>query len=133
MNGTFYIASSGDGLSDVILLATVLENRGMRNAFRWPDHWHHKCAPAVCGLRDRRELGERELEAASSCDLFIGINRLGKGSHVEFGAALVGRARRFILIGIVPADLVFYEDARIEHASTVAEAVRMVVGTAGAG
>lgn len=27
---------------------------------------------------------------ASRCDLFIGLARLGKGSHVELGAALTG-------------------------------------------
>lgn len=126
---SFYIASSGDRLADVVALSTRLEGRGMRNAFAWHEHWHHKCSSEVCGIRDRQDLAAREIEAASTCDVFVGIARMGKGSHVEFGMALGGgHAQRFILVGVNVVDLVFYEYAYVEHAATVADVERMIMG-----
>ena len=49
-----------------------------------------------------------EIDAASKCNIFIGAARMGKGSHVELGLALGGDARRIILVGVDPADSVFY-------------------------
>lgn len=125
---TFYIASSGDGLADVKLLAAVLEGRGLQNTFPWHEHWNHKCSTAVCGILDRQDLGAVEIEAARTCDLFVGIARLGKGSHVEFGMALTGRARRLILVGVDVADSVFYGHARVEHVATVTGASLLIGG-----
>ncbi len=98
----------------------------MYNTFSWPDHFDHKCSQNGCGIRDRSDLARRELEGASTCDLFIGIARLGRGSHVELGAALVGlRAHRIILVGADRADSVFYDASGVEHAATVADVMRM--------
>jgi hypothetical protein len=85
---SFYIASSRDGIADVRALAARRCGRGMRCAFPWWSHFHHACSADLCGIADRRDLARREIEAARSCDLFIGVARLGKGSHVELGAAL---------------------------------------------
>lgn len=120
---TFYIASSRDGIADVADLCAALEVRGMSNAFPWPEHFAHKCCPELCGIRDREDLARRELSAASSCDLFIGVARLGKGSHVELGAALVGRPKRVILVGVDTSDSVFYADGVVEVVASVTELI----------
>lgn len=62
-----------------------------------------------------------EISAASGCDLFVGIARLGKGSHVELGAALHGEVPRIILVGIEGADSVFYDSAMVTRAVDIAE------------
>lgn len=114
MPGYFYIASSKDRLHDVRELARFLERKGMRNAFAWHEHIEHRCADVGCGVRSRHALAEFELVAARYCDLFVGIARLGKGSHVELGAALVGTPKRIVLIGVDRADLVFYDNEKVE-------------------
>lgn len=114
---SFYIASSRDRIGrigDVRGLAAILERMRMRNAFAWPDHFDHQCSEEVCGIRDRNALAEQELFAASRCDLFIGLARLGKGSHVELGAALTGTKKRIILVGVDRSDLVFYDNAKVK-------------------
>lgn len=129
--GTFYIASSRDGLADVTKLATRLESRGMRDAFAWPAHFEHRCSSETCGVRDRHDLANRELVAAWTCDLFIGIARLGKGSHVELGAALAGKARRVILVGVDRNDSVFYADGVVEVVATIDDVVRVLFAAGG--
>jgi hypothetical protein len=125
MESTFYIASSRDRIAEVREIAQFLEARGMRNAFDWPEHFDHKCSLEGCGIRDRPDLAKRELEGASTCDLFIGIARLGRGSHVELGAALVGPAHKIILVGVDRGDSVFYDAAGVEHMATVADVMRL--------
>lgn len=122
----FYIASSRDRLDEVCRLAAELEARGMRNAFAWPEHFSHRCSLESCGIRDRDHLAQCELLAAGRCDLFIGIARLGKGSHVELGAALAIGVARVILVGVDRADSVFYDAARVEHASDLAAALALL-------
>jgi hypothetical protein len=122
---TFYVASSRDGLCDVETLAGTLQAAGWRNAFDWPSHFSHACSEETCGIRDRKELARRELDAAGSCGLFVGIGRLGKGSHVELGAALRGPAR-IILVGIDPSDSVFYTADRVEYAENLRAAVDLI-------
>jgi len=122
--GTFYIASSRDGLADVEKLSMYLMSRGMRNAFPWPVHFAHRCSGATCGIRDRIDLARRELVAASKCDLFIGVARLGKGSHVELGAALAGQTKRIILAGVDREDSLFYARGVVEVVATVDDVVR---------
>lgn len=106
---SFYIASSRDGLRSVVRLRDALIRRGWRNAFDWPAHFDHRCSAERCGVSGRADLARWEIEAARGCDLFVGISRLGKGSHVELGAALSGSSKRIIIVGVNPADLVFYE------------------------
>lgn len=127
---SFYIASSRDGLTDVLSIAAYLESCGMRDAFPWPSHFSHRCVFELCGIRDRQHLAERELEAASSCDLFVGVARLGKGTHVELGAALApGSApKRIILVGVDPEDSVFYGARGVEVVATVPDVFRAVLG-----
>lgn len=117
----FYIASSRDGLGDVIRVFEVLERAGMQNASPWPKHFEHICSSEACGIANRDDLAFNELLAASSCDLFIGIARLGKGSHVELGAALMHGHARIILVGVNGADSVFYDMHRVERAVDVVE------------
>lgn len=106
---TFYIASSRDRLAEVRALAERLVARGIRNAFDWPSHFEHRCSLDTCGVSARDELAGLEIAAAASADLFIGIARLGKGSHVELGAALARPdSGQIILVGADPADSVFY-------------------------
>lgn len=120
---SFYVASSRDRIDDVAMVASFLVQRGMRNTFAWPDHFTHRCSAETCGVRDRADLARRELAAAGTCDLFVGIARLGKGTHVEIGAALFARDRghpkRIILVGVDRADSVFYDDAKVEHSIDV--------------
>lgn len=116
---TFYVASSRDRLADVLAIAELLTASGMRNAFVWPEHFTHRCSSWTCGVRGRADLARHELDAARTCDLFIGIARMGKGTHVELGAALTGPFKRVILVGVDCADLVFYEAAGVEHAADV--------------
>lgn len=127
MRGSFYIASSRDGLADVATLAMHLENHGMRNAFPWHMHFNHVCSPGVCDVADRKDLARREIEAASSCDLFVGVSRLGRGSHVELGAALAKRSKRVLLVGVDPADSVFYEAGEVEVVASIADVMRALV------
>lgn len=126
---TFYIASSRDRLTEVRQIARLLTEAGMASAFPWPDHFEHRCSSDTCGIFDRPDLARRELKAASTCDLFIGITRMGKGSHVELGAALTSRERspkRVILVGVDRADLVFYDADDIEYAQDVVELIAML-------
>jgi len=125
----FYVASSRDRLEDVIRVSAALERSGMTNAFSWPDHFSHKCSVSQCGIADRTALAHRELAAAAACSLFVGIHRMGKGAHVELGAALLGSslrlpmgapAGRVILVGVDCTDLVFYETRRVEHVADIA-------------
>lgn len=123
---TFYIASSRDRIDDVRALAADLERWGLSNSFAWHDHFNHHCATNTCGIADRADLARRELSAAGSCDLFVGIARLGKGSHVELGAAesaviLTGRPKRIILVGLERLDSVFYDAHGIEHVANLTE------------
>lgn len=129
MRGYFYIASSRDGIAGVARLSAHLESQGMRNAFPWPMHFSHQCSLAVCDVRDRGELARFEIAAASTCDLFVGIARLGKGSHVELGAALVGRVSRVILVGVDPTDSVFYEPGLVEIFATVDDVIHALQGS----
>jgi len=122
----FYIASSRDGLDDVLSVSAVLERAGMQNAFPWPKHFDHKCSGHTCGIADRDDLAFNELVAASTCDLFIGIARLGKGSHVELGAALMHGHARIILVGVNGADSVFYDMRRVERAVDIAELFSLI-------
>lgn len=119
----FYVASSRDGLAEVLEVAAFLTARGMRNAFAWPEHFTHRCSAETCGIRDRAALARAEMDAAGSCDLFVGIARMGKGTHVELGAALAARhpGKRVILVGVDRADSVFYEAGGVEHVGDVAE------------
>lgn len=115
----FYIASSRDRIDDVRALAAVLRRNGLDDAFPWPEHFTHTCSLELCGVTDRAHLAQSELAAAALCNLFIGIARLGKGSHVELGAALalgwtLGRTR-IILVGVDRADSVFYDAKQVEH------------------
>jgi hypothetical protein len=121
----FYVASSADRIHDVDLLSKELVRRGMVNAFAWPAHFTHKCGDG-CGVQDRADLAARELAAAASCDLFIGIARLGKGAHAELGAALSSGRKRVILVGVNPRDSVFYDAACIEHAATLEDVLCMI-------
>lgn len=116
---TFYVASSRDGLPDVRRVSEALERAGMHNAFPWPQHFEHRCSSATCGITDRNYLAFRELVGASCCDLFVGIARLGKGSHVELGAALVAGHARVILVGVSRAESVFYDAGRVDHVSDI--------------
>lgn len=120
-HGSFYVASSRDGLQDVLRVSAVLERAGMRCAFSWPTHFEHICSGSTCGIETRDDLASRELDAASTCDLFIGISRLGKGSHVELGAALVSGRGRIVLVGVCRAESVFYDAGRVEHVKDVAD------------
>lgn len=129
MTMRFYIASSRDRIDEVRSLADALEGLGMENAFAWPDHFTHRCSAEQCGIRDRDHLAQCELLGAGRCDLFIGIARLGKGSHVELGAALAIGVARVILVGVDRADSVFYDAARVEHARDMA-ALRTLLGYA---
>lgn len=122
----FYIASSRDGLDDVRRITSALEAHGMENAFPWPEHFTHRCSMETCGIADRDHLAQRELAAASKCDLFIGIARLGKGSHVELGAALARDVARVVLVGVDRADSVFYDFARVEHAADANALLKML-------
>jgi hypothetical protein len=126
MNGwSFYIASSGDNLTSVAKLSEHMVQRGMRNAFPWHEHFRHTCSAERCGIGDRPELARRELIAASGCDLFLGIARLGRGSHVELGAALgSGIVRRIMLVGVKPEDSVFYCAEGVERAEYLENALR---------
>lgn len=112
----FYIASSRDRIEDVRNISAALKRNTLEDAFPWPDHFTHRCSPERCGVRDRDHLAHLELQAAGQCDLFIGLARLGKGSHVELGAALIMRVPRIILVGIDRSDSVFYDVRRVEHA-----------------
>jgi hypothetical protein len=116
---TFYIASSRDQIDEVSRITAALEASGMENAFPWPKHFAHHCSPKHCGVRDRSDLARRELVAAGWCDLFIGIARLGRGSHVELGAALAVGTARVILVGVDRADSVFYDSTSVEHVGSV--------------
>lgn len=116
----FYIASSRDGLDDVRRVSSALERAGMHNAFPWPKHFEHVCSSEACGIANRDDLAFNELVAASTCDLFVGIARLGKGSHVELGAALLAGNARIILVGVSRADSVFYDAGRVEHSHDLA-------------
>lgn len=115
----FYIASSRDRIDDVRAIAAVLRRHGLEDAFPWPEHFTHTCSLELCGVTGRAHLAHLELAGASLCDLFIGIARLGKGAHVELGAALaLGRTlgrTRIILVGTDRADSVFYEASKVEH------------------
>jgi hypothetical protein len=76
-------------------------------------------AAAEARAAEGAHLAQSELAAAALCNLFIGIARLGKGSHVELGAALalgwtLGRTR-IILVGVDRADSVFYDAKQVEH------------------
>jgi len=124
---TFYIASSRDRLNEVIILAKHLESIGLHNAFPWPEHFNHKCSTEVCGVPDRKALARFELDAASNCDLFIGIARLGKGSHVELGAALAGRPKAIFLVGVDPKDLVFYEGDGVDIMASLDDLMQAIV------
>lgn len=119
MRSTFYIASSRERLEDVRLVAVTLESIGMTNSFAWHDHFDHRCTQDRCGIKNRQHLARLELRAAGQCDLFIGIARLGKGSHVELGAALTGYVERIILVGCDPADSVFYDAGGVEHVTGI--------------
>jgi hypothetical protein len=118
---TFYVASSRDGLEDVLRVTSELERHGYHNTFPWPRHFEHTCLLALCGIDDRRGLAYAELVAAGTCDLFVGIGRLGQGSHVELGAALYSSRPRIILVGVNRAESVFYDAGRVEHVADLAE------------
>ena len=128
---TFYIASSRDGLATVAMLAAALGTAGLVNKFDWRAHFDHVCSEETCGVRDRADLKRREVEGARSCDVFIGVSRLGKGSHVELGCALAGEAQLIILVGVDPADSVFYapghDDAKPTIVVTTADEVLRVL------
>jgi hypothetical protein len=123
---TFYIASSRDGLSDVAAIAAHLEARGMVNAFAWPEHFNHRCSLETCGIGNRQDLARRELAAARSCDIFVGVARLGKGSHVELGAALVGLPKEIYLVGVERADSVFYDHHAVSVVSSVGDLFKVL-------
>lgn len=116
MPSSFYVASSREQLALVRNISALLEVRGLRNLFPWWEHFDHKCGEH-CGIADRKSLAAHELLAASQCDLFIGVARLGKGSHVELGAALTGSPKKIVLIGVTPSDLVFYDAEGVMHIS----------------
>lgn len=118
-DATFYVASSRDGLDDVDQITQFLERRGWHNAFAWPDHFGHTCSIENCGIVDRADLAMVELKAAGECDLFIGVSRMGKGTHVELGAALTGTGKRIILVGADVNDSCFYEGAEVEHVPNI--------------
>jgi hypothetical protein len=127
---TFYLASSRDRIDDVNSIAALLVERGMYNAFAWPEHFTHRCSAETCGIRDRADLARRELTAAGTCDLFVGIARMGKGTHAELGAALFAshhtNAKRVILVGVDRSDSVFYDAAGVEHAADVPALIAML-------
>jgi hypothetical protein len=125
----FYIASSRDQIDEVCRIAAALEASGMENAFPWPEHLAHRCSHERCGIRDRSDLARRELFAAGWCDLFIGIARLGRGSHVELGAALAVGTARVILVGVDRTDSVFYDATSVERVDNVA-ALETLLGLA---
>lgn len=130
MKATFYIASSRDRLEDVRALAAHLESLGMVCSFAWWMHFDHVCSVERCDIDDRMALAAREMTAAGSCDLFIGVDRMGKGAHVELGVALaVGVEQRIILVGVAPSDSVFYGAYRVEHVADLA-ALRTLLGGA---
>lgn len=116
---TFYIASSRDGLNDVHRVSAALARSGMQWTFPWPYHFDHKCSRESCGISDGHDLSLNELDAASHCDLFVGISRMGKGSHVELGAALISCIPRVILVGVDAADSVFYRMRRVERVQDI--------------
>ena len=118
---TFYIASSRDGLDHVLRVERALEQNGLHNTFAWHRHFSHRCSERMCGISNRHELARLEISAASRCDLFIGIARLGRGSHVELGMALAGPTKRIILVGVDPSDSVFYVADGVEHVKSVEE------------
>lgn len=128
MTGTFYLASSRDRLDDVRELSGWLVALGMTCRFAWWEHFDHVCSSWTCGIRGRSHLAAKELEAANMCDLFIGIARMGKGSHVELGAAFAMWRKRIILVGVDPADSVFYDAARVERVADLAECRRLLEG-----
>lgn len=130
MGKTFYIASSRDGLADVAAIAAHLEGRGMVNAFAWPEHFNHRCSLNTCGIGDRQDLARRELEAAGSCSLFVGVARLGKGSHVELGAALTGDPKEIFLVGVERSDSVFYDHPSVVVVATVGDLTTAMEGDA---
>lgn len=123
---TFYAASSRDGMASVIRLHDALTRRGWRNAFPWPRHFDHVCSIMHCGVMDRAALAREELRAARSCDLFVGIARLGKGSHVELGAALSGPLKRIVLVGVDPADSVFYVASDVEVVASLSDLEKLL-------
>jgi len=121
---SFYVASSRDGLEAAVDLSRVLVGKGMRNAFAWWEHFNHKCSMELCAVANRFDLACRELAAASRCDVFVGISRMGKGSHVELGAALMGGCpKSVILVGVDPADSVFYDPVLVTVVPTIADAL----------
>ncbi len=128
---TFYIASSRDGLTDVRRLAAHLEAIGMRWAFDWPAHFEHTCSAETCGVPGRVDLAAREIVGVANCDLFVGIGRMGRGTHVELGVALLSASsfnalKMVVLVGVDKADSVFYEFSMVVHCSTVDEVIAMV-------
>lgn len=128
MNPIFYIASSHDRLDDVRELADWLSARGMACSFSWWDHFDHACSSWTCGIRGRQHLARTELAAAGlTADLFIGIARMGKGSHVELGAALAIGTKRVILVGVNPGDSVFYDAACVEHVPDLPALRRLLI------
>lgn len=118
---SFYLASSRDQIDDVRDLAAWLTLRRMLCRFPWWDHFDHVCSLEHCGIRDRKHLAAKELDAASFCDLFVGIARMGKGSHVELGARLAAGSGRTVLVGVEPIDSVFYGAAHVEHVADLSE------------
>ena len=125
MRRKFYVASSRDGLPQVLDLTARLEALGWDNTFGWPEHFNHVCSTGTCGIGSRQELAWSELRGVRLCDVFIGIARMGKGSNVELGAALI-LGRRIILVGMDPRDSVFYDADGVTHVASIDDVVRLL-------
>ncbi len=131
----FYIASSFDGLAQVKVLMATLRAMGHKIAFDWTTHLDHQCSEALCGVPSRRHLAHRELDAASGADMFIGIARMGKGTHVELGAYLGasymrGVSPNVLLVGVWDgqgkSESVFYEHVDVKHVSDLDKAIEFL-------
>lgn len=122
----FYVASCTANAPAVDALASRLLALGLTDTFRWTRHLRHGCSSQTCGVDGREGLAAVELRAASMTDLFVGLDRLGRGCHVELGAALAGDPKTIVLVGVDVAASVFYQDRRVKVVGTVEEAIELV-------
>lgn len=127
---SYYVASSRDGVADVRELSRRLDQLGMVNLLDWPSHLDHTCSDVVCGIRDRARLAMVEVRAAAGCGLFVGLHRMGRGAHVELGAAIHACLsivpKRVVLVGCDPADSALYCHPVVEHVASVPDVIQLL-------
>ena len=131
----FYVAGSRDAIDGVRTITHALKARGHTPTFDWTAHLDHRCSEQLCGVHGRTMLAATEIRAAAAADLFVGVARLGRGAHIELGAALgaaltLGRDPLIILVGVRdPTDVslpVFYEYPEVWRAKDVDDAQRLL-------